>query len=346
MTLTFKKGDMFSEPVEALVNTVNCVGVMGKGVALEFKRRWPDNFKAYKSACESGALQPGKILTFDNYELFAHDGPRYLVNFPTKQHWRSKSKLAYVEQGLDALVDEINRFQFRSIGIPPLGCGNGGLDWEDVKPLIVAKLEPLNDIEIVIFSPKEAVDPPEFSDSARLSMTFPRAMLLKAMSELEVHFDGAFDRISLQKIVYFLQAFGVQFGLQFSKQLYGPYSEALKRSFISFEKHEMISGFSAGERRAHATPAGCALADEYLQKTEQPHDAIIERLSKLIQGYESPYGLELLASVHWLGDQEDCYPVEKIIEQLQNWNDEKRNRFDDETIRIAYARLEEDGLLN
>jgi len=346
MTLTFKQGDMFAEPVEALVNTVNCVGVMGKGVALEFKKRWPENFKVYQKACKTNALQPGAMLIFDTHELFPTDGPRYLVNFPTKMHWRAKSELSYIEQGLDALVCELKERRIRSIGIPPLGCGNGGLDWEDVKPLIVLKLEALRDVEVVIFSPKDAIDPPEYSDTASLSMTYPRAMMLKTLSEMEVHFDGAFDRISLQKIVYFLQVFGVDFGLRFSKQLYGPYSEVLRKSFVSFERHGMISGFSTDERRAHATAVGCASADGYLQEAGKPSEEIIAKLSRLIQGYESPYGLELLSSVHWLGDQENCYPVEKIIEELKKWNDGKRNRFDDETIWAAYERLKEDGLLN
>lgn len=346
MTLTFKNGDMFSEPVEALVNTVNCVGVMGKGVALEFKRRWPDNFRSYKKACDAKSLNPGALLVFDTGRLFPADGPRYLVNFPTKAHWRSPSKLAYVEQGLDALVREIRDLGITSIALPPLGCGNGGLAWADVKPLIASKLAALEDVRVVIFSPRESSDLPEFSRQSALAMSYPRAMLLKTLAELELYFDGAFDRISLQKIVYFLQALGVGFHLNFERNLHGPYSETLKKAFVAFEKHGMLSGFLTDDRRTHVTPVGCAAADEFLQDRSRSGEDIIMRLSHLIQGYESPYGLELLSSVHWLARHERHYPVEKIIEAMNGWSDRKRNTFDGATIRAAYDRLREDELLH
>lgn len=345
MTITFKSGDMFSEPVEALVNTVNCVGVMGKGVALEFKMRWPANFRAYKKLCDAEELAPGQMFIFDTKELFTSEGPRYLVNFPTKAHWRSKSKISYVEDGLDALCDEIKAQGIKSIAIPPLGCGNGGLDWADVKPLIVSKLSQIEGVDIVVFPPKTALDVPEHVHS-KLPMTYARAVLLKALNDLERHFDGSFDRISLQKIAYFLHVLGVDFKLKFARHLYGPYSETLKKAFIAFENHGMISGFTTGERQSHVTNGGCAVADDFLRSFDQGSEEIINRLSKLIQGYESPYGLELLASVHWLAHHEGHYPVDKIIDEMMGWNENKRNSFSEDAIRVAYERLFEDRLLN
>lgn len=344
MTLSFKKGDMFSEAVDALVNTVNCVGVMGKGVALEFKKRWPDNYKEYKKICSAKGLRPGKVFVYDTKQLFPTDGPRFLVNFPTKDHWRAKSKLDYVESGLDALVEAIENYGIKSIAIPPLGCGNGGLDWSDVKPLIIEKLENLSNVDVRVFYPKEAVDEPEYSHS-KFAMTFERAVLLKSLGDLERYFDGSFDRISLQKIVYFLQAFGVNFNLRFSRDFHGPYSESLKKAFVALEYHKMIAGFQTGDRQAHVTPSGYAAADEYLNSSDAA-DRIIDRLGKLVQGYESPYGLELLSSVHWLAHHENCYPLEMVIKEMNSWNENKRNIFSDETIRVAYSRLQEDGLLN
>jgi len=345
MSFTFKNGDMFAEPVEALVNTVNCVGVMGKGVALEFKKRWPANYKAYKKVCDAKGLVPGRMFVFDTHQLFPTDGPRYLVNFPTKAHWRSKSKLSYVEDGLDALVETIRQYDIRSIAIPPLGCGNGGLDWADVKPLITSKLEVLPDVHFVVFPPMDALDEPEHAH-AKFPMTFERAILLKSLGDLEGYFDGSFDRISLQKIAYFLQAFGVKLNLEFSRNLHGPYSETLRKSYIALEMSGMIGGFVSGDRQARATPSGYAVADEYLGKSETLGSEIIERLDRLIQGYESPYGLELLSSVHWLAHHERYYPIEKIVEAMQNWNENKRNSFKEDAIRLAYERLRDDGLLN
>jgi len=345
MSIQFKNGDMFREPVEALVNTVNCVGVMGKGVALEFKKRWPANFKEYKKLCDAKRLQPGQMFVFETSELFASDGPRFLVNFPTKAHWRSKSQLSYVEDGLDALAKSIKHYGIRSVAIPPLGCGNGGLDWNDVKPLILSKLGALQDVKIVVFAPKEAADEPEHAH-VDFQMTYPRAVLLKGLNELEKFFDGSFDRISLQKIAYFFQALGVEFNLGFSRKLHGPYSEPLKKAYIALESHGMISGFMTGERQAHVTNSGCAVADEFLKDSELESQKVIDKLSKLIQGYESPYGLELLSSVHWFAHHEGHYPIEKIIEQMNGWNEHKRNSFSEDAIRVAYDRLLEDGLLN
>jgi len=345
MTIRTKKGDMFAEPVEALVNTVNCVGVMGKGVALEFKNRWPANFRAYKSLCDAKGLKPGQMFVFDTKELFASEGPRYLINFPTKAHWRSKSKIEYIVDGLDTLVETIREHEITSIAIPPLGCGNGGLDWADVQPLIEAKLSGLDDVEIILFAPKHAADVPEHVNSS-LPMTFPRAILLKTLNDLERFFDGSFDRISLQKIAYFLQALGVDFRLKFSRNLHGPYSEALKLAYVAMEHHGMIDGFLSGERQTHVTASGCAVANEFLNQVEPVAGDTIDRLSKLVQGYESPYGLELLSSVHWLAHHEGHFPVEKIIREMLGWSEAKRNRFTEDAIRAAYDRLEEDCLLN
>jgi O-acetyl-ADP-ribose deacetylase (regulator of RNase III)/uncharacterized protein YwgA len=345
MTIRTKKGDMFSEPVEALVNTVNCVGVMGKGVALEFKNRWPSNFRAYKDVCDAKGLKPGNMFVFDTKELFAPQGPRYLINFPTKAHWRSKSKMEYIEDGLDALADVIREHGITSIAIPPLGCGNGGLDWEDVRPLIEAKLSRLVNVDIVLFAPKHAADDPEHVHSS-LPMTLPRALLLKTLNDLERFFDGSFDRISLQKIAYFLQALGVDFNLKFSRNLHGPYSETLKLAYVALEHRGMINGFLTGDRQTHVTNSGCALADDFLDRPDSGAADIIDRLSKLVQGYESPYGLELLSSVHWLAHHEGHFPVEKIIEEMMSWNETKRNTFSEDAIQGAYDRLKEDGLLH
>jgi O-acetyl-ADP-ribose deacetylase (regulator of RNase III)/uncharacterized protein YwgA len=344
MSITFKKGDMFSEPVEAIVNTVNCVGVMGKGVALEFKKRWPDNFKAYKKVCDAKELEPGRMFIFDTNMLFATDGPRFLVNFPTKKHWRSKSEISYIEDGLNALVNEIKVLGIKSIAMPPLGCGNGGLEWDDVKPLIVSKLENLDNVKVVVFPPLDAQDEPEFIHQ-KFPMTYERAVFLKALNDLESHFDGSFDRLSLQKIAYFLQAFGLKLNLEFSRNLHGPYSEALRKACIILEKNGMFKGFTTEERLTHVTPSGCAVANEYLGSDSASSDLLIEKLDKFIQGYESPYGLELLSSVHYLAQHENCASEDKIIEEMGSWNKNKRCLFSKDEIQLAYKRLQEDGLV-
>jgi O-acetyl-ADP-ribose deacetylase (regulator of RNase III) len=127
-------GNLLEADVEALVNTVNTVGYMGKGIALQFKQAYPENFAAYAQAVRRGEVQPGRMLVVPTGFV---TNPRYIINFPTKRHWRGQSRMEDIEAGLEALVFEIKRLELRSIAIPPLGCGNGGLDWADVKPRVV-----------------------------------------------------------------------------------------------------------------------------------------------------------------------------------------------------------------
>jgi O-acetyl-ADP-ribose deacetylase (regulator of RNase III)/uncharacterized protein YwgA len=347
MSLQFKTGDLFAQSSEALVNTVNCVGVMGKGVALEFKKRWPSNYVDYKRLCDRKQLRPGRVYVHEVGDMFGSHGPRFIINFPTKDHWRSKSKLEFVEAGLDALSEALQKYKISSVALPPLGCGNGGLSWEDVKPLIVQRLGCLPAVDITVLEPTQVQDSLEHGGKS-LSMTFPRAMLLKSLGDLEPLFDGMFDRISLQKVVYFLQALGVPYGLAFKRNLFGPYSETLRKALVALESYEMINGFTSEERLTRVTPAGYALSDEFLNQTGKADHAhsVVDRLSKLIEGFEGPYGLELLATVHDLAVNDELGGVEQISEAMGRWSDNKRNKFATTTIERAFNRLKEDGLLS
>ena len=147
--IRYVTGDLLAADSEALVNSVNCVGVMGRGVALAFKRRFPDNFKAYKAACDWGELKTGRMFVYETGELM----PRLIINFPTKRHWRARSRLTDIEAGLSSLVAEVERHRIRSIALPSLGCGLGGLDWTDVKPRIHRALAGVADLDTLVFEP-------------------------------------------------------------------------------------------------------------------------------------------------------------------------------------------------
>ena len=149
--IIYKSGDILSEDAEAIVNTVNCVGIMGRGIALQFKKAYPDNFKAYAIACKNEEVQPGRMFIFETGQLL---NPRFIINFPTKRHWRGKSRIEDVESGLEALRNEIRNHNIQSIAIPPLGSGLGGLNWSQVRALIEEKLSDLNDIQIIVYEPK------------------------------------------------------------------------------------------------------------------------------------------------------------------------------------------------
>ena len=151
--LEFKQDNLLEEDAEALVNAVNCVGVMGKDIALQFKQAFSENFQQYKKACDAKEVQPGRMFTVPTGKLF---NPKYIINFPTKRHWRDKSKIEDIQTGLKALVAEVQQLGITSIAIPALGCGNGGLDWLEVKPRIESAFVELPEVKVVVFEPTDA----------------------------------------------------------------------------------------------------------------------------------------------------------------------------------------------
>lgn len=345
MTIEYKNGDMFEAPTEAIVNTVNCVGVMGKGVALEFKRRWPDNFKAYKRLCDDKKLSPGHMFVFDNNDFLDEGKHRYLINFPTKQHWRSRSKIEYVKDGLVDFIDQIRELGIKSVAVPPLGCGNGGLDWTDVRPLIEQAASQLPDVHFIIFGPADQSARPEQAHAPN-DLTTGRASMMVAFAELEKFFGGHLTRLTAQKIAYFLQVLGIDFGLQFSKQQYGPYSATLHEAFKAMEAKHYISGYTSEDREVVVTSGTYAAADEYLKSKDVGVSDAIKRLSLLIEGYESPYGMELLASVHFLSVAEGITTQPDMSRALESWNDHKRASFPEPAVTAALERLKEDGFIS
>ncbi len=170
--IEYTQGDILQAEAEALVNTVNCVGVMGRGIALHFKHAYPANFKAYAAACKRGDVQPGRMFVYDT-EMPA---PRWIVNFPTKRHWRSKSRIEDIESGMDALVDELRTRGISSVAIPPLGSGLGGLAWRDVRPVIASALANLPDVRAIVYEP--GGHPQGTAATAAPKMTAGRAALV------------------------------------------------------------------------------------------------------------------------------------------------------------------------
>lgn len=154
--IELRSGDLFAADAEALVNPVNCVGVMGRGLALAFRERFPENFAAYAAACRRDAVVPGAMFVFDT----GRERPRLIVNFPTKRHWRDASRMEDLVRGLDSLAELVRTRELRSIALPALGCGLGGLDWSEVRPRIGAAFAPLDGVRVLLFEPGEAGKPP------------------------------------------------------------------------------------------------------------------------------------------------------------------------------------------
>jgi len=346
MTIEIKQGDLLKADVDAIVNTVNCVGVMGKGIALQFKQKWPENFKAYERACKREEVVPGKMFIYDSGGLVR---PHFIINFPTKKHWRGKSKLEYVTHGLDDLANQIERLGIKSIAVPPLGCGNGGLDWNVVHQLIVEKLESLPDLEVHLFEPKGAPAAREMVNrTKRPRMTAARAAIVKIIS-IYREMQYGLSRIEAQKLVYLLEEAGQPLDLAFVKHKYGPYSDKLRHVLKAMDGHYIQGvGDHAGEADIVAMPEALDEAEKFLESEGGPElRERVQRIEKIIEGFETPYGMELLATVHWISTREGKGDkVEDAIGAVHSWNDRKRKMLQAPHITVAWNRLREDGWIS
>ncbi|NKB53200.1 MAG: Appr-1-p processing protein [Boseongicola sp.] len=340
--IRYMTGDILRSEADALVNTVNCVGVMGRGIALQFKKAFPRNFEYYKNACDRGEVVPGKMFITERNALTA---PRFIINFPTKRHWRGKSRIEDIESGLVDLRQQIEARGIRSIAIPPLGSGLGGLNWPDVRKRIEASLTG-TDAEIIVFEPGEAPDAQVMARSTEPpKMTTGRATLVTLMHRyLSGLLDPFVTLIELHKLMYFMQEAGEPLRLKYKKHHYGPYAENLRHVLNQIEGH-LVSGYADGGdipgKQIELVPGAVAEAEALLQVHEDTHERF-ERVSRLVEGFESPVGLELLATVHWIVRQEAVTNVEEAIERTYAWNDRKR-RFTPRQIKLAFNRLVECG---
>ena len=339
------KGDLLKqEDVDAIVNTVNCVGVMGKGIALQFKKKWPGNFKAYASACKSKEVKLGQMFTF---ELGALATPRFIINFPTKDHWKSASKIEDVESGLQSLVEHIARFDIRSIAIPPLGCGLGGLAWNEVKPLIVKYLGCIENLEVRLFEPNDDIKATTIeTNTVKPKMTAGRAAIL-ALLETYQTVNYGLSKIEVQKLAYFLQEAGENMKLQFEKQTYGPYADALRHALNTMDGH-YIEGVGDGVVESEITPIASALADakQFLAESNDDIKLRINRVGELIDGYQSPYGVELLSTVHWVVKNEGANSPEEAHQAIQQWNERKATLMTPAHVKTAWNRLKNTGWIH
>jgi O-acetyl-ADP-ribose deacetylase (regulator of RNase III) len=340
MAIKSVEGDLLQQQdVDAIVNTVNCVGVMGKGIALQFKKKWPTNFTAYAAACKAGEVKLGQMFTF---ELGAMALPRFIINFPTKGHWRSASRLQDVESGLKDLAKQIQLHDIRSIAIPPLGCGNGGLDWAEVKPLVIQYLSAIELLDVRLFEPTDLIKATSLvTNSPRPKMTPGRAAIL-ALLETYKSVDYGLSKIEVQKLAYFLQVAGQDLKLKFVKHHYGPYADALRHALERMDGH-YIQGVGDGVVEAEIAPVDEALIEAklFLGKADSTINSQIQSVADLIEGYQSPYGVELLSTVHWVAKNEGANTPEQAFNLIQHWNDRKKQLMTMQHVESTWMRLEQ-----
>lgn len=343
-------GNIFDSEVSALVNTVNTQGVMGKGIALQFKERYPNNYRLYRDACKRRDVEVGTMFITKEREMSGE--LRTIINFPTKKHWRFPSKYEYIKDGLKNLRSQIIELNIKSIAIPPLGSSNGGLNWEIVKPMIIDALKDL-DCEIEIYEPSMVIQ--ERMKKERVKLTPARAMLLLVMADMTTEQENP-SEFAAEKIAYFLQKFGAQdqFHLKFSKAYYGPYSGKV-RYVLHYLNGSYIMGMDAMSNRPFdeitMTDDAATIANNYLlQKENLKYLEIAQKTMEFLRGYYSNYLLELLATTSYLMD---CDPrmtkslseddQQKIISKdLMQWSNRKDKLFNsDKAIRLALKHIKE-----
>ncbi|TXL67479.1 macro domain-containing protein [Cerasibacillus terrae] len=336
--IILKQGNLLNDEAEALVNTVNCVGVMGKGIALQFKQAYPKMFTEYQKACRKEEMQPGKMHVVDTKTLF---NPKFIINFPTKRHWKSKSRMEDIESGLVDLVKVVKDLGLKSIAVPPLGCGNGGLKWSEVRPKIEKAFEQLPSVEVHLYEPAGSPKPDKIKiRTNRPKMTKARALFLMLMNDYSIP-GYKLSLLEIQKLAYFLQTVGEPLRLRFEKGKFGPYADNLNHVLQRIDGH-FIRGFGDRSRDAeiYLMRDAAEEAEMFLEDDKSAVDHL-EAVREIIHGFETPYGLELLATVHWVaGNKPEIQgDVQKIVEEVHNWNERKRKLFKEKHIGKAWEHL-------
>ncbi len=332
---------MLRTKAQALVNTVNTVGVMGKGIALQFKEAFPQNNKIYIEACKKKELIPGKLLAIWDSNLLI--GKKLIINFPTKTHWRQPSRYSYIQEGLIALVELIKKEEIQSIALPPLGCGNGGLDWSVVKPMIIQYLGKL-DTHIFVYEPNSTIKEllQKEQEKKDVKLTIARAQLMYALFAYE-SFGEYSSLFAANKLAYFLQRMGQPLRLQFQAKSYGPFAlgvgkvlYAMNGTYLKGLEQQEAKPFDA----LHLNYEKWYEVKEYVEKNMNFEEkARLSNLIKIITGFTSELSLEILSTISFILDTNPTYNLDEVMQSIRNWSDRKAEIFKEEYVAIAYEHL-------
>jgi O-acetyl-ADP-ribose deacetylase (regulator of RNase III) len=350
--IRYTQGNLLGAPVDALVNTVNEVGVMGKGIALQFRDAFPESAREYEEAAKAGRVRVGHVFVTTNRSLLK---PHWIIHFPTKKHWRQPSQLAWVREGLKDLVRVVRLEKIGSIALPPLGCGNGGLQWSMVRREIEAALSDLPGVDITVFEPTS-----EYHNAPKRAgvedLTPARALIAELVRRYSI-VGIECSVLEVQKLAWFLlrvigrRGLPDAMGLKFAANKYGPYADQLRFLLDSLDG----SYLHCEKRLADAKPLDSVwfedskqqVVAEYLSSgAGSAYARALDEASSVIDGFESPFGMELLATVDWLVHVEGVEPtVPGLRAGLAHWpagtsaSRRKNNLFDDRALTLALDRL-------
>lgn len=350
--IRYTQGNLLQAPAEALINTVNEVGVMGKGIALMFREAFPENTRVYESACKAGDVHVGAMLVVHDRDLTGH---RWIINFPTKKHWRHPSKLEWIRAGLRDLARVIRDHNIHSVAVPPLGCGNGGLEWTVVKKEIELALSELSDVDVLVYAPIS-----EYQNAAKragvTTLTPARALIAELVRRYSI-LGLDCTNLEVQKLAWFLHRVirkhrsSDPLGLEYGANKFGPYADNLRHllngldgSYLHCEKRLSDAGpldliWFEYQRQSDVK--------QYLDSSEcSQYEPALEETAQIIDGFQSPLGMELLATVDWTLSVMKCEPtVAGVGAAVAAWPGgrdaarRKRKLFDDRLLGLALDRL-------
>jgi len=342
--IKYVTGNILESEAQALVNTVNTVGVMGKGIALQFKKAFPNNYKAYSKACKSNEIEIGK--SFVTYDQNITSGQKIIINFPTKKDWRKPSEYSYIEKGLDDLIKIIEIRQIKSLAIPPLGSGNGGLEWERVKKIITKKLGFLN-VEIYVYEPTAEIK--ESLKKERIKLTDARALLLYVLYDLVKNGEYV-SEFSSEKVCYFLQKFGAKkyFKLKFTPYFYGPYSGKV-RFVLNILNGSYLMGYSDMNKKPFAPLTLIADGYETVKIHVENNKELFEIANKtlnFLNGFYSDFALELLSTIDSIVTKYKTDDIKDISNKLAEWNHRKQSKFSNpKHINVSLKHIQNSNLV-
>jgi O-acetyl-ADP-ribose deacetylase (regulator of RNase III) len=339
--IKFAKGDLLKANSEALVNTVNTVGVMGKGIALQFKEAFPYNHKRYIEACKNKSLDIGKLLAVRDTNLLL--GTKLIINFPTKKHWRQPSRYEYIKSGLESLITVLRIENVKSVAIPPLGCGNGGLDWNVVKKMLIDSLGSL-DIEVILYEPNAAIKAQLQKENKPKDthLTTARAQLLFTLFVYESFGENS-SLFAANKLAYFLQRMGQPMRLQFQRNSYGPYAIGVQKVLYELNgvylkglEQQQVKPFEPLHLNYEKWFEVKDFIDTHLEAEQRTR---LMSLVHFISGFTSELSLEILSSVAFVLDDHPDASYDEVKTAIRNWSERKRKLFTDEYLQVAYQHL-------
>lgn len=331
------QGNLFEADVAALANPVHCAGIMGRGLALQFKTRFPDNTERYAAACEADRLSPGDVLVHDRGGLFDAERPRYILNVATKDHWTDASHPAHIEAGMQAVAEQVVTRGISSLAVPALGCGGGGLDWPTVRPLLVEPLSALDDVRARVYAPRSA-DVPDGPDAAEQpEMTHGQALFLTAL-DVYGGSGGPISPHAAHNVAYLLQSAGAALHLQFEPGQYGLRASGL-HAVLRHLNGRCIDGYDPAHQ---AVPfrlrSGAA---EAARRAIDPAGAPLATVQRWLDGVSARDALELRATVLWVTrhNPRARRRPDAAVRIVQNRSRRKATRFSAEQVAAAWRHV-------